>query len=71
MLPDLALIIGAYVLFRMIEVMFFSSGRYSGKGQHIAVGVLAAGVCLVTIICLIDIIMTGSSANPQLQHLTH
>jgi hypothetical protein len=31
MIPTIGFMIGAYILFRMVEMMFFSTARYSSK----------------------------------------
>jgi hypothetical protein len=60
MIPNLALIVAAYVNFRMIEVFLYSGTRYSSKGTRIAACVFAVLVFLVTCVSAIDIMATGS-----------
>jgi len=47
MIPNLAIIVAAYVNFWMIEVFLYSGARYSNKGTRIAAWVFAVLVFLV------------------------
>lgn len=60
MIPNLALIISAYVNFRMIEIFLLPTSHYSGRGAHVAARVLAVIVILVTSVCALDILMSGT-----------
>ena len=48
MVPAIGFIIGAYVIFRMLEVMFFPTSRYDPKGGHVFLVIAALGVIAVT-----------------------
>lgn len=61
MIPDLAVIIAAYVCFRMIEVCLYKSDRYRSPTVHGVLCVLAALVILLTVFIIRDIVLTGSN----------
>jgi hypothetical protein len=61
MIPGMAVILAAYVCFRMAEVWFLNTTRYQNRACHIIVSVLAALVILVTLFALISILASGMS----------
>ena len=63
MIPALATMIGIYIIFRMVEVLFLASSRYSGKFQHILVGVLAGVTGLIVFFELISVWLAGNNAG--------
>jgi hypothetical protein len=66
MIPDLALIISAYIIFRMIEVLLFAGNRYQNSGTRIAACVLAILVIVFVAGVTIDIESTGASVPTSL-----
>jgi hypothetical protein len=65
-IPDLAMIVSAYVVFRMIEVWLFPASRYGSKGARVAACILALLVILATGLMVLDIVTRGPapSATP-------
>jgi hypothetical protein len=64
MIPDLAIMISAYIGFRMIEVFLFAPNRYSSPGARICVCVLAVIAFLVSGITAVSILTSG----PNIPH---
>jgi hypothetical protein len=60
MIPDIAVMLSAYIGFRMIEVFLLSPSRYSSAGAKIAACVLAVIAFLVTAFVTIDVVMHGN-----------
>jgi hypothetical protein len=60
MIPDLAVMIAAYICFRMLEVWAFKSDRYRSEREQIAVGISGLLVIAVTVLSLIAIFSAGS-----------
>lgn len=69
MIPALATIISAYIIFRMLEVFAFPATHYSNTGVRIVICILAAIVILVVAVNLIDIFFAGAqpglNSQPQ------
>lgn len=63
MIPDLAIIVAAYVCFRMLEVCLFKSDRYLNKGVHVLLRVLAVLIILLTIVMVLDIVTKGTPST--------
>lgn len=63
MVPDLAVIISAYICFRMIEVCLFKSDRYRNPTAHGVLCVLAVLVIALTVIIIGDIVLKGSNVG--------
>lgn len=63
MIPDLAVMIGAYICFRMLEIWAFKSDRYKSERERIALGILGLLVIAITVFCLIEILSAGSGVN--------
>jgi len=63
MIPDLALMISAYVGFRMVEVFLLADTRYVNRASKVAACVLAAVALAVIGFSLLSI-MTSSSQIP-------
>jgi hypothetical protein len=63
MLPDLAVMIGAYICFRMLEVTTFNSSRYKSKREHIIMIILALIVLVITVAVLFDIVTRSSGVT--------
>jgi hypothetical protein len=61
MIPDLAVIVAAYVCFRMLEVCLLKSDRYLNSGAHIFLRVVAVLVILLTVIVIADILSRGTT----------
>jgi hypothetical protein len=59
MIPALATIISAYIVFRMLEVFAFPGTRYLNTGVRVVMCILAAIVILVVAVNLIDIFSAG------------
>ena len=51
MIPALAMIVAAYVNFRMIEVFLSPASRYSSSAARVAACIFAALVLIVTSFC--------------------
>ena len=64
MIPDLALIIGAYVIVRMLQIIVKTEPK-----EHGFVVALALITILLTIGCVADIIFRGGEAASSLQKL--
>jgi hypothetical protein len=60
MIPNLALMVSAYVGFRMIEVFLFPPSRYSSTTARVCAYVFAAIAFVVSVISTVDILMSGS-----------
>lgn len=65
MIPALATIISAYVVFRMAEVFCFPRTRYLNKGAWVVMLVFAAIVILVVGFNLMSILSAGSQQLPS------
>jgi len=63
MLPALATMIGAYIIFRMIETLFLATTRYSGRTQHVVVGILAGLVGVVVLVQMIEVWIAGTRSS--------
>jgi hypothetical protein len=61
MIPSLAIMISAYIGFRMIEVFLFAPSRYSSPGARICACVLAVIAFVVSGISAFSIFMSGSN----------
>jgi hypothetical protein len=61
MIPALAMIVAAYVNFRMIEVFLSPTTRYSSSGARVAACFFAVLVLMVTSFCALDILLSGSN----------
>jgi hypothetical protein len=59
MIPALALIISAYIVFRMLEVFAFPATRYSNTGVRVVMCILAAIVILVVGFNVVDIFFSA------------
>lgn len=59
MIPALATIISAYIVFRMFEVFAFPGTRYLNTGVRVVMFILAGIVILVVAVNLIDIFSAG------------
>ncbi|MDR5801171.1 hypothetical protein [Caballeronia sp. LZ001] len=57
MIPDIGLMVGLYIITRMIALI-------SDKAQHTASRLFAAGTILVALICIVDLMSKGGSAPP-------
>lgn len=64
MIPNLALMISAYIGFRMIEGFLFPTERYLHGGAKIAACVFAAIALFVTGVSLLEIMTAGSNVGP-------
>ena len=60
MIPMLGLMIGAYIGFRMLEVIASADSRYSSRGNAITVKVLAGITFLVNAFGCVSLLMSGS-----------
>jgi hypothetical protein len=49
MIPAIGFMVGAYIIFRMVEVLLFNPERYSSKSAHAVLGFLALVVILFTV----------------------
>jgi hypothetical protein len=63
MIPDIAIILAAYICFRMAEVWFLNTSRYQNRACHVIVSVMAALVIVVTLFVLIMLLASGSSVG--------
>jgi hypothetical protein len=61
MIPALAMIVAAYVNFRMIEVFLSPASRYSSHGSRVVACIFAVLVLIVTSFCALDILLNGSN----------
>ncbi len=68
MIPDIAIILAAYICFRMVEVWLFSPDRYRNAGSHTAAFILSLLVIAVTVLVLIMVLANGSS-TPLMRYL--
>jgi|GEM_PF-4634112 len=68
MIPALATIVSAYIVFRMLEVFAFAGTRYSNTAARVIMFVLAVIVILVVGVNLADIWSAGVQAIPGLPH---
>jgi hypothetical protein len=60
MIPDIGLMIGAYVVTRMISFLT----RNGERAESMVVKVLAAITVLITLICVADLLMRGQPTPP-------
>jgi hypothetical protein len=60
MIPDLAIIISAYVGFRMIEVLLFSPDRYANRASRVVACILVAIAFLVSGVVTMSILTSGT-----------
>ncbi len=60
MIPNLAVMIGFYIIFRMIETFLFDTSRYRNNGSHAIAMALSGIVILVTVVLMLDIVLAGS-----------
>ena len=63
MIPTLAVMISAYVGFRMIEVFLFPTSRYRSDGARVAAYVFAGLALIVIVFSAVDILMSGSGVG--------
>ena len=68
MIPALATIVSAYIVFRMLEVFAFAGTRYSNTAARVIMCVLALLVIAVVGLNLADIWSAGMQAIPGLPH---
>ena len=61
MIPNFALIVAAYVSFRMIEVFLSPASRYSSQRGRVAACIFATLVLIGTSLCSLDILLSASS----------
>jgi hypothetical protein len=61
MIPSLALMIGAYIGFRMIEVVLMTDSRYASRTDSLVVKVLAGVVFVVSGLACLNILLSGAS----------
>jgi dolichyl-phosphate-mannose--protein O-mannosyl transferase len=61
MIPNIALMIGAYIGFRMLEVIARSNSTYINKGSAIAVKVLAFLTFLVSGVACVSTLWSGTN----------
>lgn len=57
MIPNIGLIIGVYVITRMVSFLT----RREARSESIVVKVLAVFAILVTLVCVIDLLMQGQT----------
>ena len=55
MIPDIGLMIGVYIITRMVSFLLRSEGR----AEPVVVKFLAVVTILVTLVCVADLMMTG------------
>ncbi len=60
MIPIIGFMVGVYILFRMLEVWFFSSSRYQSERMHIVICFVALLVMAVTVLCLLALVASSS-----------
>jgi hypothetical protein len=60
MIPGIAIMLSAYIGFRMIEVFLLAPGRYADRGSRVIACVLAVIAFLVSGIATVDILMSGT-----------
>ncbi len=60
MIPNLAVMIGFYITFRMIETLLFDTSRYGDNVSHAIAMALSGIVILVTGVLMFDIVSAGS-----------
>ncbi len=61
MIASLALIVAAYVSFRMIEVFLSPVSRYSSQRGRVAACIFATLVLIGTGLCALDILLSAST----------
>jgi len=61
MIANLALIVAAYVNFRMIEVFLSPANRYSSQCGRVAACIFATLVLVGTSLCALDILLSAST----------
>lgn len=66
MIPALATIISAYVIFRMIEVFVLSQTRYQSRTAHVVIAVFAVIVILIVGFNIVDIYFAGVQSTPTI-----
>ena len=62
-IPDLAAIIGAYVIFRAFETFLLSPSRYRAPIVQLFVFMAAGMLIVLTLFLMLDIFITGSSSS--------
>ncbi|HWO36886.1 MAG TPA: hypothetical protein VNO32_49540 [Candidatus Acidoferrum sp.] len=66
MIPNLALVVAAYISFRMIEVFLSPASRYSSQRGRVAACIFATLILIGTSLCALDILL-GASTGPILR----
>ena len=61
MISDLAMIVAAYVCFRMIEIFLSPASRYSSQRGRVAACISATLVLIGTGLCALDILLSAST----------
>ncbi len=65
MIPEMGLMIGAYIAFRMFETFFRSRTNYSHRGGEIVVKVLATIPLLIAIFVSLDLLLGNRARTPM------
>jgi hypothetical protein len=60
-IPSLSLMIGAYIGFRMIEVLLMPDSHYASHGGAVAAKILAVLVFIVSGLACLNILLSGAS----------
>lgn len=61
MIPSLSLMIGAYIGFRMIEVMLMPESHYASHNGAVAARILAVVAFIVSGVACLNILFSGAS----------
>jgi hypothetical protein len=60
MIPNIAVMLSAYIGFRMIEVLLFAPSRYANRASRVVACVLAGIAFLVSGAVTVDILTSGT-----------
>lgn len=63
MIPDLAVVVCAYAIYRILDILLAGSSKYSSKAAYIISVVLGIGAIMVIVWAGMDVISIGSSTS--------
>jgi len=61
MIPAIGTMIAAYIVFRMVEILFLTGDRYKNRTAHVVLSIFALIVAVIIFFCWLSLITTGST----------
>ncbi len=69
MIPAIGVMVGAYIALRCCEI-FATLDRIQSQKNRAVIGIMAAGVLVVTVVCAIEILGSGVAARQILDEVS-